>query len=74
MKQKAGFMYFEQNDFSRAGSLLTEGEVDPREVRNTLTLYQTLHDASILSVAYVIVDVVDFVITLLNHKSLYLCM
>ena len=25
-------MYFAQNDFSRAESLLTEGEVDPREV------------------------------------------
>lgn len=27
-------MYFAQNDFSRAESLLTEGEVDPREVGN----------------------------------------
>ena len=35
MKQKAGFMYFAENDFSRAGTLLTEGEVDPREVCNT---------------------------------------
>lgn len=32
VKQRAGFMYFAQNDFSRAESLLTEGEVDPREV------------------------------------------
>jgi len=34
-------MYFGHNDFSRAENLLTEGEVDPREVSVLNELYYT---------------------------------